>query len=393
METCLRNNAFHRVLRRSVSSAFSMSTLVQLEPFVNSTLSAFMRELDKRFVNTETGPKVFDFSRWLNLYAFDAIGELSFSERIGFIESGGDIEGIMHQIEMQLGHQNTVGQMPWLDCFWAKNPIKLWLGRMGILHERDSIVVRFAARKLKERYEALKSGTSPPTTDFLDRFVQAGIKDPELMTEQEILSLTLVNIFAGGDTTAIALSATFYFLLKNPSTLEKLMAELHESPPSGDNGIMSYSEARKLPYLKAVIQEGLRMFPGIGNPLERVVPPQGLEVCGHFLPGGTIVGTSAWPLHSKESIFGANPREFRPERWIEASESQISLMNSAMFAFGMGGRSCVGQNISLLEIYKVVPTILWKYKLAFANPTAEWTTSNRWFIYQKNFFVTLEHRV
>lgn len=253
--------------------------------------------------------------------------------------------------------------MPWLDCFWAKNPIKLWLGRMGILHERDSIVVRFAARRLKERYEALKSGTSPSTTDFLDRFIQAGIKDPELMTEQEILSLTLVNIFAGGDTTAIALSATFYFLLKNPSTLEKLMAELHESPSNGDNGIMSYNEARKHPYLKAVIQEGLRMFPGIGYHLERVVPPQGLEVCGHFLPGGTMVGTSAWPLHSKESIFGANPRAFRPERWIEASESQISLMNSAMFAFGMGGRSCVGQNISLLEIYKVVPTILWKYKV------------------------------
>lgn len=234
---------------------------------------------------------------------------------------------------------------------------------MGILQERDSIVGRFAARKLKERYEALESGTAPSSTDFLDRFIQAGIKDPELMTAQEILSLTLVNIFAGGDTTAIALSAIFYFLLKNPSTLEKLMAELHESPPNRDDGIMSYSEARNLPYLKAVIQEGLRMFPGIGNPLERVVPPQGLEVCGHFLPGGTIVGTSAWPLHSKESIFGANPREFRPERWIEASESQIGLMNSAMFAFGMGARSCVGQNISLLEIYKVIPTILWKYKV------------------------------
>jgi cytochrome P450 len=104
----LRNNSFHRLLRRSVSSSFSMSSLVQLEPFVNSTVSAFMRELDKRFVNTETGLKVFDLSRWLNLYAFDAIGELSFSERIGFLESGGDMEGIMHQVEMQLGHQNTV---------------------------------------------------------------------------------------------------------------------------------------------------------------------------------------------------------------------------------------------------------------------------------------------
>jgi hypothetical protein len=85
-----------------------MSGLVQLEPFIDSTLGSFMRDLDRRFVNVKTGPRVFDFSRWLNLYAFDAIGEMSFSEKIGFLDSGGDIEGIMHQIEMQLGHQNTV---------------------------------------------------------------------------------------------------------------------------------------------------------------------------------------------------------------------------------------------------------------------------------------------
>jgi cytochrome P450 len=253
--------------------------------------------------------------------------------------------------------------MPFLDFLWAKNPVKLWLRRMGLQQERDSIVGRFAARKMRERYEALEAGTAPAMVDFLDQFIQAGIKDPQLMNQQEILSLTLVNVFAGGDTTAIALSAIFYFLLKHPSTLERLVAELDEAQFDRDDGIVSYKEAIKLPYLKAVIQEGLRIFPGIGNPLERVVPPQGLEVCGHFLPGGTIVGTSAWPLHAKESIFGANPREFRPERWIEASESQKSLMNSMMFSFGMGGRSCVGKNISLIQIHKVIPTILRRYEV------------------------------
>ncbi|KAM0251883.1 hypothetical protein ACHAQJ_007996 [Trichoderma viride] len=266
----LRNNSFHKRLRRSVASAFLMSELVQLEPSINSTLSSFMKELDKRFVNVEAGPRVFDFSRWLNLYAFDAIGEMSFSEKIGFLESGGDIEGIMRQIEMQLGHQNTTGQIPFLDFFWAKNPIKLWLGRIGFQQERDSIVGRFAARKMRERYDALEAGTSPAMVDFLDQFIQAGIKDPQLINQQEILSLTLVNIFAGGDTTAIALSAIFYFLLKYPSTLKKLVAELDEVQFDRDDGIVSYNEAIKLPYLKAVIQEGLRIFPGIGNPLDEL---------------------------------------------------------------------------------------------------------------------------
>lgn len=238
------------------------------------------------------------------------------------------------------------------------------------MQEKDSIIVRFAARKMMERYDNLQSGTAPILPDFLDRFIQAGTKDPEFMDQQKVLSLTLVNVFAGGDTTAIALSATFYFLLKTPVALQKLVAEIDQASFAQDDGIVSYSEAIQLPYLKAVIQESLRVFPGIGMPLERVVPSGGLDVCGYFLPAGTIVGTSAWPLHAKESIFGAQPREFRPERWIEASEAQASLMNSAMFAFGMGARSCVGQNISLLQMYKVVPTILRKYKVFINSRTS-----------------------
>lgn len=110
----VRNNDYHKRLRRPVASAFSMSSLIKLEKFVDSTIATFTNELDKRFVDTETGPKAFDFAKWLNLYAFDAIGHMSFSEPIGFVETGEDIEGIMHQVEMQLGHQNTVS--PSLPC-------------------------------------------------------------------------------------------------------------------------------------------------------------------------------------------------------------------------------------------------------------------------------------
>lgn len=95
-----------------------------------------------------------------------------------------------------------------------------------------------------------------------------------------------------------------------------------------------------------------------------MAPHSGLEVNGIFIPGGTIVGVSAWALHAKEDVFGTKTEEFRPERWLEVKESERKRMENALFTFGYGSRSCIEKNISLLEIYKVVPTLLLKFEVS-----------------------------
>ena len=97
-----------------------------------------------------------------------------------------------------------------------------------------------------------------------------------------MLGLTVSSVFAGSDSTAITLRAIFYYLLKNPSLMQRLMAELNGVPGPHKDDIMSWDDTRKLPYLGAVVQEALRIFPPVGMHLERVVPSHGLEVCGYF---------------------------------------------------------------------------------------------------------------
>lgn len=94
--------------------------------------------------------------------------------------------------------------------------------------------------------------------------------------------------------------------------------------------------------------EGLHPAPGLI--LERVVPADGMEILGHFIPGDTIVGCNAWVLHRRPEIFGKDVDAFRPERWLEANASQLSQMKATMFQFGAGARTCIGKNISLLEM-------------------------------------------
>ena len=154
--------------------------------------------------------------------------------------------------------------------------------------------------------------------------------------------------------------------------MDTLNAELSDRSRKGhftrDDELVQWEEVRNLPYLSAVIKEALRCHPAVGLPLERVVPSGGITVAGHYLPGGTIVGCSAWVVHRNEAIFGSNPLEFRPERWLEAEESRKADMNNFMFSFGAGSRTCLGKNISLLEMYKLVPAILTKFEVSTGSP-------------------------
>lgn len=267
--------------------------------------------------------------------------------------------------------------MPIIDRFLVKNPIKLLLERYGFI-KRVFPVTAFAQSRAADRskeMENIKLHGLPEKNaagiDFLSRFTQALHDHPEFMTDAQVLSACASMVFAGSETTAISLCSVFYYLMKNPRCYEKLVSEIESAVSSGGIvdrplGAVSFSEGQSLPYLNAVIQESFRMHPAAGLPLERIVPPSGMDILGHQIPGGTIVGCNAWVLHRRPEVFGPDVDDFRPERWLEASPEQLKKMKATMFQFGAGARTCIGKNISLLEIYKLVPSVLRRFEVCKA---------------------------
>jgi len=256
--------------------------------------------------------------------------------------------------------------MPWLDRFLKKNPVLLWLNARGFMSSATSPIALFARKRMIERANQEKAEPSSNVIqplDFLARFQQAAKEDPSFLDDRQILGLTISSVFAGADSTAITLRTIFYFLLKNPSTMAKIMEEIKDLPVSED-GVVSWTTANSLPYLTAVIHEALRIFPAGGIHLERVVPSAELQIKGHFIPGGTIIGASAWTIHAREELFEERTAEFRPERWLEVDEGELKRMKNSLFAFGRGSRVCPGKTVSFLEIYKVVPTLLLKFEVS-----------------------------
>lgn len=107
------------------------------------------------------------------------------------------------------------------------------------------------------------------------------------MTDRDIFVSIGANIGAGSDTTSITLSAILYHLMKNPETMRRLREELDEASREGRiSDPITFKEAQELPYLQAVIKEGLRIHPATGFTMPRVVPKGGKEIMGRFFPGG-----------------------------------------------------------------------------------------------------------
>lgn len=174
---------------------------------------------------------------------------------------------------------------------------------------------------------------------------------------------------AGSDTTAIALANVVYYLIKNPQTLATLRNEV-STVVSDDEMVVPYAKVRNLPYLKACLEESLRLSPPLPRGLERRTPPQGMQIVAENIPGDTIVSIPAYVAHRDPAIF-SDPEAYRPERWLQDDETRIKQMRAVFIPFSTGARACVGRNITMIEQQMLLGTLVHRY--GFDLPSKDWT--------------------
>lgn len=232
------------------------------------------------------------------------------------------------------------------------------------------------SERLKMTDVAKQSGKSLDATstfgrgDLLSMFLKAKEARPDFFHDGRVLTMAVSMAFAGSETTGISLAAVFYYLVQNPECHHKLVRQIDDAARSGlieerPGGLVSWAESQKLPYLDACIREAFRLHPAPGLLLERIVPPDGADICGEHIPAGTIVGCNAWVIHRRPEVFGDDVETYRPERWLEVSKKKRKEMDGTMLHFGMGSRTCIGKNISLLEMYKLVPSFLRRFEVSY----------------------------
>lgn len=185
--------------------------------------------------------------------------------------------------------------------------------------------------------------------DMLGSFIKNGL------TQEEAGSETLLQIIAGSDTTATAIRATLLHLMSSPSAYVALRDEIDAAIAAGKiSSPVADAESRMLPYLQAVIKEGLRIWPPVTGLMSKTVPKCGDTLGGIFVPGGTEVGYCAWGLQRIRSIYGEDADVFRPERWLEADQHRLKEMEKTVeLVFVYGKWQCPGKNVAAIELNKV----------------------------------------
>ena len=374
---------------KPIIKLFSMGSLLKMEPLIDRTITFFVQRLAEEFACTG---KPCDMARWLHYCAWDVISDITFSQRMGFLEQGIDVKGMCKIGYAAMDYFSVIGMMPWLDLFLDKNPVK----RIGPPFFVPT--VEFSLQRIEQRRHGSDGYDKASTPDLLDGFLNARKQYPESVTEDTVLAYLMANVAAGSDTVATELRSILYHLCKDRAKMRRLQAELDQA----NVGVpLSWTQTQTLPYLCACVEEGIRLMPGISLPLERVVGEDGMTLCDNqtFLPAGTVVGINPWVVNRDRTVFGEDPHGFHPERWLAgAGESEddyqqrLTRMRNSELTFGAGKRQCAGRNLALLECHKIVGSLVRAFDIELVDVGRDWKTQNSWFMRQTDIDMRLSKR-
>ncbi|KAJ9151979.1 Pisatin demethylase [Pleurostoma richardsiae] len=392
----------HAQKKKVANVPYGMAAMQQLSPFINDTIEVLIRKLDglasgNQGMNDFSKGPVVDLGNWLHWFAFDVLGEVAFSRSFGFLEEGRDVDNAIKTIDDSQRYNGIVGQVPFLDHFLRRNPLRKLI---PALNTKNALITRMALEELGRRKPFDKESEGKwrggdGRQDLLASLIKGHLKDPERFSEGDVFAVAHGAIFAGSDSTASTMQSFFWQVLADKRVYAALTDEFDTAvkegriPPTGN---ISWNEAQTLPYFQSCLKEAMRVRPAVGLNITRLVPPEGAELDGHFFPGGVTIAANGWVLHRDRAVFGSDADVYRPERWLEDPE-EAKRMERYMFQFGGGSHLCIGRNLALLEINKVIPRLLRDYRFELVHPGRELQAHATFFVVQEGLEVYIAKKM
>ena len=338
------DRAQHARKRRVLSHAFSDAAIKSMENHVLAHVRQFCTNLGEK----DSSPALLrdekrewtpakNMSDQANYLTFDVMGDLCFGKAFGMLERPDNRFAIDMVTNAAHRHLMCGTYLP----IHEYHVDKILFRKIAAMRAR---YMQFSKAQAAER---TNMGLDVDRKDFFYYLLKAkdpetgkGFSTPELWGESNLL------IIAGSDTTSTALAATIFYLVHNPKVLEKLVREVRAAFSDVEE-IRHGPSLSKLHYLRACLDEAMRLSPSVGGVLPRLVLPGGVEIDGQQLPEGTVVGVPHYAIHHNSEYY-PQPFEYKPERWIADSEpnvtaGSVSFGQSAFCPFSIGPRGCIGK--------------------------------------------------
>jgi len=198
--------------------------------------------------------------------------------------------------------------------------------------------------------------------DLLSMLLLAQDDDGSMMSDQQVRDEAMTIFLAGHETTANALTWTWYLLSQSPDDEARLHAELDQAL---GQRLPAVADLPSLPFVERVVTEAMRLYPPAWAIGRRAIEPYTIDA--YVAPARSIFLMSQWVMH-RDPRYYDQPDRFRPDRWTPAFKT--ALPRFAYFPFGGGPRQCIGESFAWMELVLVVATIAqqWKLRLVPGHP-------------------------
>ncbi|RDW60060.1 putative cytochrome P450 67 [Coleophoma crateriformis] len=368
------DKASHARKRRVLSHAFSDTAIKAMENHILANVRTFCLQLGRRSIprgktnesiekyeSRDQWSTAKNMADWCNYLTFDVMGDLCFGKAFGMLERDEN----RHVVDL-------IGNAAHSHLITGTNPMIKTLGLNKILFRQIyNMRMQYMAYSKAQAAERTKIGLDTDRKDFFYYLLNA--RDPETgngFTPPELWGESNLLIIAGSDTTSTALAAAFFYLVHNPAALGKLEHEIR-STFSDIEEIHSSPTLNSCIYLRAVIDEAMRLSPPVGGILPREVLPGGIDIDGLHIPEGCVVGTPHYAIHHNADYY-PSPFTFNPERWITDSSpfvtrDSVTLAQSAFCPFSIGSRGCIGKGVAYVELMTSLARVVWLYDMRKAQ--------------------------
>ncbi|KAF2658321.1 cytochrome P450 [Lophiostoma macrostomum CBS 122681] len=296
-------------------------------------------------------------------FAADIMSMISFTNPFGCVKNQRDEKDILSNWRKGLGFFGFVGRFRFFREKIIKLPVVgLWF--LPAISEKSGMgwLMCEADRQVSTREKQIAEKPFEGKPDFMQHCLDARYADGSPLTPLQKRAHVTLLIQAGADTTGTALGSTLRFIVSNKDAFTRARQEIDAADQAGHlSDPIQYEETREhLPFFVACIKEGLRLNPPATNLFARVAPKGGKVIDGHYIPEGTEITSHAYVMQRDKGLYGEDAEEFKPERWL-VSEKQNFEYEAAQFTFGVGPRVCLGKDVAIMELYKLLPEIVRRF--------------------------------
>ncbi|KAJ0426173.1 putative cytochrome P450 [Aspergillus carlsbadensis] len=365
---CTLDNARHKKLRRLLNLGLSDTNIRAMDGKLRDVASLFANALGEREGRFDSSRRhdgygdewtvAKNMAHWCDFFTFDVMSELTFGKSYNLLGSSENhyiIDGVLGQMQ----RFGFLLQFPLVE--------KLRLNRL-LFPNAKAKAMRFNAksRQIMEERKARGEHGNETENDVFSHLLAAndsetgqGLSIQQLWVESNLL------IIAGSDTSSTAMAALFFYLSRNPDAYARVTKEIR-SVFGSQAEVCQGPDLSSCSYLRACIQEAIRLSPAVSGAMWREVLPGGLTIPEHDIqiPAGCEVGTGIWSLNHNERYF-PDPLTFRPERWITeeapGGAEEVALAKAAFASFSVGPRNCVGKGLAMTEIMLGMAAVLVRY--------------------------------